>query len=166
MGLWMIQSLRRELGGPAFPALTEMARSAEGFPSRVDVDSHDFFAPEHMGRAVEAFCARTGQPVPATPGETLQCVYRSLAAGYGEAVAVLSRLTGRRYTSLNIIGGGSRDGYLNRLTAEATGLEVFAGPSEGTALGNLIVQALAAGTFPSLAAAREAVRKSFEITAF
>ena len=69
----------------------------------------------------------------------------------------LSGLTGRKYTSINIVGGGCRDGYLNELTAAETGLEVMAGPVEGTAIGNLIVQMIAAGEFASLAEARAAI---------
>ena len=101
---------------------------------------------------------------PATVGELVQCVYRSLARCYADAIRHLSALTGKTYTSVNIVGGGSKDGYLNALTAQATGLDVFAGPTEGTAIGNLIVQFIAGGEFPDLAAARAAVRASFDVT--
>ena len=90
-------------------------------------------------------------------------MYHSLAHSYAQSVQELSALTGREYTAVNIVGGGSRDGYLNQLTANATGLPVYAGPTEGTALGNLMVQMLAAGEFPDLAAIRKAVRHSFSI---
>ena len=93
----------------------------------------------------------------------MQCVYNSLAQCYRHAIANLSLLTGKTYTSLNIVGGGSQDGYLNRLTAEATGLEVFAGPVEGTAIGNLVVQFIAAGEFMDLAEARAAIARSFDV---
>lgn len=98
----------------------------------------------------------------------MQCVYRSLATCYAKSISELSRPTGRHYTSINIVGGGAKDDYLNELTARATGLPVFAGPTEGTALGNLMVQMIANGEYPDLAAARKAVRHSFtvkEITA-
>ena len=81
----------------------------------------------------------------------------SLAKCYADAISQLSQLTGKTYTSLNIVGGGSKDDYLNELTAKATGLEVFAGPTEGTAIGNLIVQMIAAGEFADLASARKAI---------
>ena len=93
----------------------------------------------------------------------MQCVYNSLTQDYRRAVQELQTLTGRTYTSLNIVGGGSQDNYLNQLTADATGLTVFAGPTEGTALGNLLVQMIRAGEFPDLAAARAAIRHSFAI---
>ena len=122
-----------------------------------------FLAPENMGEAVRDACRETGQPVPQTLGELAACVYHSLAHSYAQSVQELSALTGREYTAVNIVGGGSRDGYLNQLTANATGLPVYVGPTEGTALGNLMVQMLAAGEFPDLAVIRKAVRHSFSI---
>ena len=164
MGLWMLQSIRREAGeGVTFNALEQAAREAASFPSQVDVGHSRFLAPENMGEAVRDACRETGQPVPQTLGELAACVYHSLAHSYAQSVQELSALTGREYTAVNIVGGGSRDGYLNQLTANATGLPVYAGPTEGTALGNLMVQMLAAGEFPDLAAIRKAVRHSFSI---
>lgn len=178
MGLWMIQSIRRELsgvpgaagtGGPGsgkeigFADLEAAARAAGDFGSTVDVDDASFLAPDSMIEAVKESCRRTGQSVPDSPGELAQCVYKSLAKSYREAIEELSRLTGRRCTSVNIVGGGSKDRYLNELTARATGLPVFAGPTEGTALGNLIVQMIAGGEYPDLAAARRAIKQSFPI---
>ena len=167
MGLWMIQSVRRELSGTgekvSFAELEAAAREASGFPSRVDVNDGCFLAPESMTDAVKAFCARTGQRVPETVGELMACIYRSLAQSYAETVRELGALTGRRYTALNIVGGGSKDGYLNELTAQAVGLPVYAGPAEGTALGNLMVQMIETGELPDLEAARKAERRSFTI---
>ncbi len=94
---------------------------------------------------------------PKTVGELMQCVYSSLAQCYANAIRNLSKVTGKTYTSLNIVGGGSKDQYLNELTARATELEVFTGPTEGTAIGNLIVQMIANGEFADLAAARQAI---------
>ena len=99
--------------------------------------------------------------MPATLGELAACVYHSLAQSYARSIQELSALTGKSYTAVNVVGGGSRDSYLNQLTAQATGLPVYAGPTEGTALGNLLVQMLAQGEFPDLAAARRAIRHSF-----
>ena len=179
MGLWMIQSIRRELSGISyvagreeragtgrewtFPDLIAAAEGAEGFPSVVDANDPRFLAPESMADAVKAACAESGQRVPETVGELMQCVYRSLARCYQNAVGELEALTGKTYTSINIVGGGCQDGYLNRLTARATGLAVLAGPVEGTALGNLLAQMLANQEFHTLAEARAAVRRSFDI---
>lgn len=179
MGLWMIQSIRRELNGVSyvadkqtsgprdhqwsFPELIEAARQAEYFQSQVDVDDPSFLAPDSMSEAIRAYCRSTGQPVPGTVGELMQCTYQSLARRYAEAIRELEALTGRHYTSINIVGGGCQDGYLNALTAGATGLPVYAGPVEGTALGNLMVQMISAGVFSDLEEARRALRRSFEI---
>ena len=104
-----------------------------------------------------AAAASAEGPAPATVGELVQCVYRSLAECYADTIRRLSELTGKTYTSLNIVGGGCRDRYLNALTADATGLEVFTGPVEGTAIGNLIVQMVAGGEFSGLEEARRAI---------
>ncbi|MBE5950414.1 MAG: rhamnulokinase [Lachnospiraceae bacterium] len=180
MGLWMIQSIRRELNGVSyiqgkekrmaagrkwsFPDLIEEAKKAEGFTSVVDVDRDCFLAPESMTEAIKEECRRTGQKAPESVGELMQCVYQSLARCYRDAISNLERLTGKRYTSINIVGGGCQDGYLNLLTAQMTGLPVYAGPIEGTAIGNLIVQMVQAGEFENLQSARDIVRESFEIT--
>lgn len=179
MGLWMVQSIRRELngvsyvkGGGSLPAgkekisfdeLETAARAADRFESIVDVNDGAFLAPDSMAEAVRENCRKTRQAVPATVGELMRCVYRSLAECYAKTVDDLSRLTGGSYTGIHIVGGGSKDGYLNELTARAAGLPVYAGPSEATALGNLMVQMIAGGEFPDLAAARKAVRNSFPI---
>ena len=179
MGLWMIQSIRRELNGVAyvagkeskyatgrtwsFPDLIGEAKAAADFPSVVDANDGSFLAPDSMIDAIKAYCERSGQPVPQSVGEIMQCVYRSLAKCYKDAIAGLSALTGKTYTSVNIVGGGCQDMYLNQMTANATGLPVYAGPVEGTAVGNLIVQMIAGGEFDSLQTARDAIRISFDI---
>ena len=183
MGLWMIQSIRRELNGVryvegrsgeaveealqslvdyekghkySFDELEMAARGASGYQVVVDVNDQCFMNPPSMVAEVVKAASKSGQP-PATVGELMQCVYNSLARCYAEAIRSLSEITGKIYTSVNIVGGGSQDKYLNSLTADATGLEVFAGPVEGTAIGNLIVQMIAGGEFPDLAAARRAI---------
>ena len=168
MGLWMIQSVRRELGEqngtrPSFPELIAAAKEAADFAICVDPNDSRFLAPTSMIAEVKAACADTHQPMPQTTGEVMQCIYNSLTQDYRRATETLQALTGKTYTSLNIVGGGSQDGYLNQLTANATGLPVFAGPTEGTALGNLMVQFIHAGVFADLAEARAAIKRSFEI---
>ena len=179
MGLWMIQSIRRELNGAAyvagreskyatgrtysFPDLIAEARGAADFSSVVDANDDSFLAPDSMIDAIKAYCSKTGQPIPETVGEIMQCVYRSLAKCYRDAIGGLSALTGKTCTSINIVGGGCQDMYLNQMTANATGLPVYAGPVEGTAVGNLMVQMIAGGEFDSLQTARDAVKMSFDI---
>ena len=170
MGLWMIQSVRRELGGqapdgarPSFPELIAAAQEAADFPGVVFTGNDRFLAPRSMIEEVKAACAEAGYPRPETTGQLMQTIYNSLARDYRRAVEELQGLTGRACTSLNIVGGGSQDGHLNQMTANATGLPVYAGPTEGTALGNLMVQFLASGEYPDLQAARDAIKQSFTI---
>ena len=170
MGLWMIQSVRRELGGqapdgarPSFPELIAAAQEAADFPGVVFTGDDRFLAPRSMIKEVKAACAEAGYPRPETTGQLMQTIYNSLARDYRRAVEELQGLTGRACTSLNIVGGGSQDGHLNQMTANATGLPVYAGPTEGTALGNLMVQFLASGEYPDLQAARDAIKQSFTI---
>jgi rhamnulokinase len=170
MGLWMIQNVRRELGdmtGTA-PSWNELVAAAEdararGFHAVVDADDPEFLAPASMLAALRDVCARSGQPVPNTMGEYALVVYDSLADDYARTVAQLRDLTGKDYTSINIVGGGSNNGYLNQATADACQLPVFAGPTEGTALGNLMVQFIYSGEYASLEEARAAIKASFDI---
>lgn len=184
MGLWMIQSIRRELNGVeyvegkgakaewtlsdyergkaySFNDLETAARGADSFAGRVDANDARFLSPASMIAEVVA----AADVKPTTVGELMQCVYRSLAKCYADAIAHLSKLTGKTYTSVNIVGGGSKDGYLNALTRAATGLEVFAGPTEGTAIGNLVVQFISGGECRDLADARAVIRASFDVKA-
>lgn len=184
MGLWMVQSIRRELNGVDYVAGTEhrshavrkpgepeigfgdlidAARAAEGFEAHVNVNDDRFLAPASMIDEIRAACAETSQPVPQSVGQIMRCVYRSLAECYANSISDLAALTGRTYTSINIVGGGCQDGYLNQITADVCGLPVYAGPVEGTSLGNLIVQFLQAGTFDTLQHARDAIAASFDI---
>ncbi len=170
MGLWMIQNVRKELGEKAgmAPTWDELVSAAEqaratGFHAVVDADDPEFLAPASMLAALRDVCERSGQSMPSTMGEYALCVYDSLAADYARTVEQMRELTGVDYTSINIVGGGSNNGYLNQATADACGLPVYAGPTEGTALGNLMVQFIHAGEYGSLEEARAAIKKSFEI---
>ncbi|MGI6108065.1 MAG: rhamnulokinase [Lachnospiraceae bacterium] len=167
MGLWMLQSVRREMsaGGRkyTFPELIAMAGEADGFPSVVDVNDNSFLAPKSMTQAVKDYCAKSGQKVPETQGEVMVVIYNSLADSYRKTKEQLEEMTGRTYSRLHIVGGGCQDMFLNHKTKEATGLDVYAGPVEGTAIGNLMVQMLSDGTFRSLPEARACVAESFDV---
>lgn len=169
MGMWMVQSVRRELGPrangklPSFDTLIDEAFAARGNFPLLDVDADRFLAPASMVDEVRAACREAGGPVPAEPGELVRCIYDSLAADYARAVAELGELTGVARTCINIVGGGSQNRYMNQATANACGVPVFAGPTEGTALGNLMTQMIATGEFASLQEARACVARSFNI---
>lgn len=154
MGLWMIQSVRKEIGnGVSYAEICESA-SREVIASIVDCNDSSFLSPDSMTGAVRQFCLRTGQQVPQTLPEYAAVIYSSLAKSYAEALNQIEELSGRHYSRIHIIGGGSRADYLNRLTGKHTGREIQAGPEEATAIGNLLVQMLYHREFASLAAAR------------
>ena len=162
MGLWMIQSVRHEWGNRySFAEICAMAEKENAFPSRIDANDDTFLAPESMIRAVQDFCARTGQRVPETPGQIAAVIYRSLAECYGKTIREIEALTGRNYDCIYVVGGGSHADYLNRLTAEATGKTIVCGPGEATAIGNLAVQMIAMGDLENLKAARACIADSF-----
>ena len=164
MGLWMIQSVRREYGKAfSFAQLCEMAGAEDSFPSRVDVNDQSFLAPESMLYAVMDYCRKTGQKLPVNPGQVAAIIYQSLAESYAQTVQEIEKLTGVTYESIYLVGGGSNASYLNRLTAKATGKRVFAGPQEATAIGNILVQMLKDKVYATLEEAREAVYRSFRI---
>lgn len=163
MGLWIIQSVRRNYNKKySFAQLEALAREEKGFKGRIDVNDKAFLAPENMAKTV----AEKASVKPENIGQLMECIYQSLAESYRDSIGVLKGMTKVQYTSVNIVGGGSKDSYLNQLTAEKTGLPVYAGPTEGTALGNIIAQMLKSGEFTSLQNARDAIKKSFEIKLF
>lgn len=163
MGLWMIQSVKKELTEDlSFAEICEMA-SKETIPSIVDCNDDCFLAPTSMIEAVQKFCRDTDQPVPETVGEISSVIYNSLAKCYGDTVEEIEAITGKKYSTIYVVGGGSNAGYLNELTAKYTGRKVSAGPSEATAIGNIIVQMLHDGVFASLPEARTCVKESFDV---
>ncbi len=164
MGLWMIQCIRKELEGAySFAELCDMAREADGFPSRVDVNAACFLSPENMTEEIRKYLDETGQRKPETVGELAACIYLSLADSYAGTVREIEAITGRSYSKIHIIGGGANAAYLNELTAKATGKRVYAGPTEATSIGNLTAQMLKAGEFKSPGEAKESIYQSFDI---
>lgn len=163
MGLWMIQSVKKELTEEiSFGKICEMA-AKETIGSIVDCNDESFMAPKSMIAAVREYCRRTQQQVPETTGEIAAVIYNSLAKCYADTLAQLERMTGKHYDTVYVVGGGSKAGYLNELTAKYTGRRVSAGPTEATAIGNLMVQMLSDGVFKDLDEARKCIRESFEI---
>ncbi|MBQ4293686.1 MAG: rhamnulokinase, partial [Lachnospiraceae bacterium] len=116
--------------------------------------------------AVKDFCRKSGQTVPETLPQLASVIYNSLANCYADKLKGIEEITGKKYGRIHIIGGGSNARYLNELTAKYTGADVYAGPGEATAIGNLMTQMIKSGDFNDLAEAREAVLKSFGIEVF
>ena len=157
MGLWMIQQARKEWNNAySFAELVEMARK-DTTDITVDVNSDKFLAPESM---LKAIYEETGEM---SVGKTAYCIFNSLAKCYAQSIEELEKLLGKEYDTLNIIGGGCQNGLLNELTAKATKKRIFTGPTESTAIGNIIMQMIGAGELRDLRQARDVVRKSFKI---
>ncbi len=164
MGMWMMQSLRKEFKHAySFEELYTLADIGKYFTSIVDVNDSSFLAPESMIGALQAYCEKTGQEKPETECELLYCVYNSLAVCYQKTVKEIEDITARSYSRIHIVGGGCQDKFLNRLLAEKTGKQVYAGPIEGTAIGNIMAQMLRDGTYKDLTDARKNIAKSFDV---
>lgn len=164
MGLWLVQGCRRAFAARgkdiSYAELTRLAGEAEPFRSIVDPDRADFIAPSDMAEAIAAECRRTGQPVPETEGQFVRCALESLALKYRLVLQWLEELTDTPVEVIHIVGGGTQNQLLNQFTADACGRPVLAGPIEATALGNVLLQARAAGDLASLAELRDVVRAS------
>ncbi len=163
MGLWMIQSVRSEIAADqSFGDICDAAAKCT-IKSIVDANDARFLAPKNMTEEVQAACRETNQQVPEGIAEVACVIYNSLALCYKNAVEEISKMTGLKYDCIHIVGGGSNADYLNRLTAKATGLRVEAGPTEGTAIGNIAVQMITAGELKDLKDARCCIKDSFDI---
>lgn len=163
MGLWMIQSVKKEIGGElGFGEICEQASHCT-ISSIVDCNDDRFLAPANMTREVQAACEESGQQVPEGIAEAASVIYNSLAQCYAKTIREIAGITGQTYDRIHIVGGGANADYLNRLTAQATGVPVYAGPTEATAIGNLAAQMMAAGVLKGLKEARACVFASFEI---
>lgn len=170
MGLWLIQESRRqwkrEGKNYTFDEMSEAALNAEPFASIIDPDDPVFNAAGNMPEKIRDYCKRTSQKIPETMGAVVRCIFESLSLKYRWTAEKLEELTGRRYNVINIVGGGTKDELLCRFTAAGTGRKVVAGPVEATAIGNIMVQAYAAGEVDSIESAREIVRNSFEMKTY
>jgi rhamnulokinase len=129
----------------------------------VHPDDPRLLAPDDMPSAIADLCRESGQPVPASHGGVIRCALESLALRYRQVLGMLEALTGGRIETVHIVGGGSQNELLSQMAADATGRPVVTGPVEATAIGNVLVQALAAGEIGSIGEAREVVRSSFEV---
>ncbi|WP_286081231.1 rhamnulokinase [Parablautia intestinalis] len=163
MGLWMIQSVRREFKEEySYDYICRQA-SEQTIPSIVDCNDNCFLAPKSMIEEVKDYCQKSGQQVPENEWETAAVIYNSLGRCYAETIAQIEQMTGQKYDRIYVVGGGSNAEYLNRITAKYTGRAVYAGPGEATAIGNLLVQMLYNQEFVNLKMARACVKDSFEI---
>ncbi len=163
MGLWMIQQVRHEYNDEySFAELCDLAENSN-IESIVDCNDEIFLSPKSMKKAIYDYCSGHNMQAPETPGEYARIIYRSLAKCYAACACQLEKLTGNKYSSINIIGGGSNAVYLNKLTAKESKRTVYAGPGEATALGNLGAQMIANGEVENLNEFKKLVGNTFEI---
>ncbi len=165
-GLWLLQEARRQWARQgesySWDDLSALAEAAAPFRSIIDPDAPDFLAPGNMVDAITDYCKRTGQPAPESVGEVVRCCLESLALRYRWVLAALEELVGHRLETIRIVGGGSRNRLLCQLAADACQRPVVTGPVEATALGNILVQAIATGHLSNLREGRAAIAASIE----
>lgn len=160
-GLWLIQESRRQWMREgqeySYAQLEEMALQCEPFKCFIDPDADDFAPMGNMPGRIRDFCRRTGQYVPQTVGEVVRCIYESLALKYRHIFRGIEDCTGKQYPHINIVGGGTKDKLLCRMTADSCNTTVYAGPIEATVLGNIAVQLLSCGEIASIEEARKII---------
>jgi rhamnulokinase len=168
VGLWLVQECKRSFdsrgGRNNYDELGRAATAARPLRSLLNVNHPQFYSPPDMPSAIQGFCRKTGQFIPKTKGELVRCAYESLALQYRQTLGWLEELTGQRIEVIHIGGGGSQNRLLNQFTADACQRPVLAGPVEATVMGNLLVQAQAAGEISSLSEMRQVIRNSSVVT--
>ena len=166
MGLWLIQECRRDWHKKcvklSWGDIVIAADSELPFRSIIDPTYSEFFSAGHMEKKIQTYCRNTKQPVPKTVGQVARCIYESLALIYRWAVEHLEAIKGMHIDTLNFVGGGVLNRFLNQMAADATNRRVITGPIEGACIGNLMMQAMAMGEVSGIAEAREVIRHSFD----
>ena len=165
-GMWLLERCRAEWPEMGYGELIAASEKEEAFRSLINPDAPCFANPVSMTRAIADYCQATEQPAPESVGQYVRCIFESLALRYRQVVEMLRELSPVAIERLYVIGGGARNEVLNQFTANAIGIPVETGSSESTAIGNVMMQAVAAGAVGSLAEAREIIRRSVETEEF
>jgi len=169
-GLWPLQECVRQWQSEgrrySWDEVLLLASDAAPFRSLVDVDASDFLAPDDMPGTIREYCRRTGQPVPGDDGAIARCCLDSLSLKYRSTLEALEMLTGRQLKTIRIVGGGSQNKLLSQLTADVCRRVVAAGPVEASALGNVLVQAVATGCLGSVGEGRDSIGLSADLVTY
>ena len=168
-GMWLLERCRKEWDATqnySYPELIEAALAVPAFRSLINPDAPCFANPSSMIEAIRHYCLETNQPVPETYGEITRCIFDSLALRYKQVFGYLQDMAPFNIEKLHIIGGGSKNNQLNQFTCNAVGVPVVAGPSEGTAIGNIMLQAKANGLVKDIAEMRQLISTSIETVQF
>lgn len=167
MGLWMVQCVKRELNNQySFSELAEMAGRVKPFEQFININDERFVNPQNMIKEIQDYCQETGQKIPETPGEIVMAIYSNLSLFYAYEIQKLDDILSYPIDTLNIVGGGSNVALLNQLTSTISGIDVYAGPGEATAIGNLAVQMITGGDVLNVYLARRIISNSFDIKKF
>lgn len=165
-GMWLLERCRERWKDADYGSLIAEAKACEAFRSLINPDDARFVNPTDMEEAIADYCRDTHQPVPASKGQVVRCIFESLALRYRQVLEWLCSLSPHPIEVLHVIGGGSRNDLLNQFTANAIGMPVVAGPSEATAIGNVMVQAMAAGVATDVAGMRKLVHSISSLKTF
>lgn len=165
-GMWLLERCRLKWGDAPYDVINAEAREAEPFRSIINPDDPAFANPADMEEAIKAYCREHGEKVPETRGQVVRCIYESLALRYRQILDKLRLLTNTRFECLHVIGGGSQNEMLNQWTANAIGIPVIAGPVEATAMGNVMVQAIAAGMAKDVKEMRKVIHDSVPLVTY
>lgn len=164
MGLWIAQCVRHELADEvSFGELAKQAEAVRPFQQFIDINDPRFVNPANMTAELQNYCRETQQPVPETPGELFQAIYSNLSLYYANELQKLDQILNYHIERLNIVGGGSNVALMNQLTSTLANVEVIAGPSEATAIGNVLVQMIATDAVENINAGRQLIGKSFKL---
>jgi len=170
IGLWLVQECRRAWAAAGshydYEQLMRMAQAAPPFKFMINPADERFLPPDDMPARITSFCKENDQPVPDSPGEFIRGILECLAFLYGQKMTEIERITGQRWDRLHIVGGGSKNTLLNQFTANSLKIPVICGPSEATAMGNILVQAIAMGRIGGLEQAREISRNSSQVNQY
>jgi rhamnulokinase len=170
LGMWLLQECRRAWAADGYSydysELVNMAADAPAHMACINPDYPSFGQPGGMPQKIADYCRKTGQPVPNSPGQIARVILESLASTYARVAAMITRVTGKQYGRIHIVGGGSQNDLLNAFTADATGMRVLAGPVEATAIGNVTTQAIAVGQLQSISQARRLIAQTSQMREF
>ncbi len=167
MGLWVIQEVRRNFDNShSFAEMVELAKMNSHFTGTININDDRYLKPQNMVKEIKKSFSEKGQQEPVLLGEIAYCVFNSLVKSYKESISEIERLTGIKYESINVFGGGCQNNLLNEMLAEQTGKIVYSGPIEATAIGNIITQMIGKKELKNISEGREIIKKSFEIQEF
>lgn len=169
-GLWLIQEIRRNFRREgkeySYNDMEQLARKEPAYTCFIDPDAPEFSISGDICSRIRDYCVRTGQTVPATDGALVRCIYESLAMKYRYAIRQIQENTNKKFTVLHLLGGGTKDNFLCQMTADVLEFPVIAGPTEATALGNIMLQLIALEKIPDVAAGREMIRRTEKVAVY